>query len=97
MSKVSKEIECLTRLQGMTGQLEELLQFLKLEGLVDDNQMKSVKLAADHAKEVQGILRDLSKSGKIQLLQYEWTILPVETIVVTVVTDRNQKEFSYGL
>jgi len=94
-NKLKREIECLSRLQDLTGQLGDILQFLKLENLVDDNQMKSVKLAADHAKEVQGILRDLQLAQKLQLLEYEWSVLPVENITITLVTDRNKKEFSF--
>ena len=96
MSKVKREIECLNRLQEMTGQLEDILSFLKQESLVDDNQIKSVKLSADHAKEIRGILQDLKMRQKLQLLQYEWSVLPVENICITVITDRNQKEFIYN-
>lgn len=96
MSKVKREIECLNRLQEMTGQLEDILSFLKQESLVDDNQIKSVKLSADHAKEIRGILQDLKVRQKLQLLQYEWNVLPVEIICITVITDRNQKEFSFN-
>lgn len=96
MSKLKKEIECLTRLQDLTGQLGDILSFLKLENLIDDNQLKSVKLSADHPKEVQAILRDLQVRQKLQLLQYEWTVLPVENITITIVTDRNQKEFIFN-
>jgi hypothetical protein len=96
MSKVKREIECLARLQELTGQLEEILQFLKLENLVDDNQIKSVKLSADHPKEIRAILQDLKVRQKLQLLQYEWSVLPVENIAITVITDRNQKEFIFN-
>ena len=95
MNKTKREIECLTRLQALTGQLEEILQFLKLEGLVDDNQLKSVKQGADHPKEIQAILRDLQAKNKFQLLEYVWTILPVENIQITIITDYNQKEFIF--
>ena len=92
----SNQILCLQRLQDMTGQLEEILQFLKLEGLVDDNQMKSVTLGADHAKEIQGILKDLQVKNKLQLLEYEWNVLPVENILITIITERNQREFGFN-
>lgn len=96
MSKVKKEVECLTRLQELTGQLEDILTFLKLENLIDDNQIKTVKLSSDHPKEVRAILQDLKVRQKLQLLQYEWSVLPVENITVSVITDRNQKEFTYN-
>ena len=96
MSNISDQILCLQRLQDTTGQLEEILQFLKLEGLVDDNQVKSVRLGADHAKEIQQILRNLQVTNKLQLLMYEWNILPVENIMISIITERNSREFTYN-
>lgn len=93
---VANQINCLQRLQDTTGQLDEILQFLKQENLVDDNQLKSVRLGADHAKEIQQILRNLQVTNKLQLLNYEWNVLPVENICITIITDRNQKEFSFN-
>lgn len=93
---VTNQINCLQRLQDTTGQLDEILQFLKLEGLVDDNQLKSVRLGADHAKEIQQILRHLQVTNKLQLLNYEWNVLPVENICISIITDRNQKDFTFN-
>lgn len=96
MSQVTNQILCLQRLQDTTGQLEDIIQFLKLEQLVDDNQMKSVKLSADRAKEVQQILRNLQVTNKLQLLVYEWNVLPVENICISIITERNQRDFSFN-
>ena len=95
-SKLTKEIECLKRLHETTSQLSDILLFLKQELLVDDNQIKTVKLQADHPKEVQAILRDLQLKGKLQMLEYEWSVLPVENIRIHIITDRNQKEFVFN-
>lgn len=94
-TKTKREIECLSRLQELTSQMEDILIYLKLEGLVDDNQMKSIKLTPDRPKEVQAILKDLQANGKLQMLTYEWSVLPVENITITIITDRNQKEFIF--
>lgn len=93
---IANQINCLQRLQDTTGQLEDLLQFLKLENLIDDNQLKSVRLNADHAREVQSILRGLQLNNKLQLLSYEWNILPVENICISIITERNSKEFTFN-
>lgn len=93
---VANQINCLQRLQDTTGQLEDILMFLKLENLIDDNQIKSVKLGADHAKEVQQILRNLQVTNKLQLLMYEWNILPVENILISIITERNSRDFTFN-
>lgn len=96
MGKVAKQIECLARLNELTGQLFDIVYFLKDEGLIDDNQIRTVKGSSDGPKEIQLMLRDLQVRGKIQLLEYTWNVLPVENIVVYLITDRNQKEFVYN-
>lgn len=96
MKNTRKEIECLARLQVTTQQLDQILFFLKQENLIDDNLIKSTRQSADHAKEIQLILRDLQVKQKLQLLEYEWTILPVENIKISIITDRNQAEFVFN-
>ena len=96
-NKLKREIECLQRLQDLTGQLEDILQFLKLENLVNDNQLKTVKLSADHAKEVQSILRNLQIEGKLQLLEYQLRLLQLELSYTTRLSmHRNLKMLQKG-
>lgn len=94
-TKSRYEIECLSRLQDLTGQLEDVLDFLKIEGLISDNDLRAIKLSSDKAKEMHLLLKKL-QGEKLQLLKYEWTILPVEHIALFILTDRNFKEFSYS-
>ena len=96
MNKTRREIECLSRLQQMTSQLDNILMFLRQEELVDDQQIKTTKQSPDFAKDIQAVLRDLQVRNKLQLLEYTWTILPVENIRLYIVTDRNQQEFVYN-
>jgi|ERR1035437_8034063 uncharacterized protein HemY len=95
-TKLKREIDCLKRLHDLTSQLDDILSFLKQEGLVDDNQIRSLKQNADHPKELQALLRNLQKSNKIQMLEYVWTILPVENISIDIITDRNRKLFEFN-
>lgn len=92
----SKEIEFLTRLQQLTHQLEDILFFLKQEGLIDDVQIKSVKSSPDHPKDVHKMLSTLKISGKLLLLEYTWEVLPIERMKLLIITERNSKEFIYG-
>lgn len=96
MNNTRREIECLSRLQATTQQLDQILFFLKQENLIDDNRVKSTRQSADHAKEIQLILRELQTKQRLQLLEYEWTLLPVENIKISIVTDRNQAEFVFN-
>lgn len=95
MNKTKREIDCLTRLQSLTGQLDDILDFLKLEDLINDGEIKFIRNSSDKAKEVQIFLKDLQVRQKVQMLMYEWSILPIENISITIITDKNQREFIY--
>lgn len=96
MANKTNKILCLQRLQDVTGQLPDILEFLKQEQLIDDVMMKSVKQSSDYAKEIYTILSDLQVRNKLQLLEYEWNVLPVENILLTIITERNQREFTFN-
>jgi len=87
---------CLNRLQETTQQLNSIVDFLKQESLLDDQVIRNIKSSPDFSKYVQETLRDLQVRNKLQLLEYEWNILPVETIRIYIVTDRNQAEFVFN-
>ena len=96
MNKVRREIECLNRLHTLNPTFDDMFAFLFQEGLVSREYIKDTKAAADIGKVLQGKLSELSKENKLQLLEYEWTILPVERIKVLIITDRNQKSFDWN-
>ena len=94
-TKIRHEVECLRRLNELTPVYEELLQFLKAESLLSSEQLKVIRLSPeiDRAKLLQEELDHLAKDSKIQLLAYEWSILPTEVIRITVITDKTHREF----
>lgn len=95
-TKVGREIACLQRLHELTQQLSDIVAFLKLEGLVDDNQIRNLRQSADFPKEMQLILRDLQVRQKLQLLSYNWQVLPVENIDIHIITDRDSRNFTFN-
>ncbi len=93
---IKKEIECLARLSDLTGALSDILGFLLSEQIIKADVIKGIMASSDHPKLTQALLRSLQTENKIQLLEYEWNVLPVERIKIVIVTDRNSKEFSYN-
>lgn len=94
-TKITKEIECLKRLHEMTSQLTDIVAFLKQDGLVTDNEIKSLQLAADYPKDVRLLLTALKNDGKLQMLVYTWNVLPAENICIHIITDREAKMFEF--
>ena len=92
-----REVECLERLQQKTAQFSEILDFLQFERLMTPDESRTIIVAMDKANRLQLHLANLKTTEKLQLLDYEWTILPVERISLTIVTDRSKKEFTWNI
>lgn len=95
MSKRSKQIECLNRLNDLDGSVQQIALFLREEKIITQDQLNLVRSSPMQGKELQGILAQLVSDEKLQLLEYQWWILPVEIIAITIVTDSLKREFSY--
>lgn len=85
--------ECLERLQALSNGVDDLLAFLVDEKIVSAEQFTSLVRSSTKYRELAVILKG---SDKIQLLEYEWQILPTERVKITIVTEQAQKIVSYG-
>lgn len=93
MRNSKREVECLKRMQALTPMFEELIAFLLQEFLISKEELKLFKASSEQARLLQAKLAILSDERKLQLLEYEWTLLPTERIRINIVTDRGFKEF----
>lgn len=96
MGNTKKEIDCIKRLQDKSGSIDEILDFLVAEKLMTLEEAKKVKQSSDEAKEIHAYLKALSKADKLQMLEFEWVVLPIEIIKIHIVTNRDSKQFTYN-
>lgn len=96
INKTKREIECISRLQGLSLAIDDILGFLLSESMITKEQIKHLRSSADQAKMLHSYLLNLSKENRLQLLEYEWQVLPVERIKILLISDKNSKEFSYN-
>jgi hypothetical protein len=94
MRNTKREIECLQKLHSSTVIYEELVQFLRAERLLSQDELLVIRGDPDKAKRLQAKLADLSRDNKLELLEYEWVLLPVERIKIVIVTENGLKEFT---
>lgn len=90
-----RKIEFLNRLFKLAACYDEMLDFFKNEKLISDFQLDSLKNDSDKAKYIVEMLENLKQHDKLLLLDYEWQILPIERLKLTVITERVSKEFGY--
>jgi len=93
MRNTKREIECLKRLEQLSPVYEELLGFFVQERLITAEEIKVMRQSPEQARLLQAKLAVLSSEQRIQLLEYEWAILPVERIKLNIVTDHGHREF----
>lgn len=96
MNKTRRQIECIARLQHLGGNVDDILEYLLGENLILKEDARVLRLNPEAAKAMQLMLAKLHHDNKFQLLEYEWTILPVERIKIHIITDRSSKEFVYN-
>lgn len=80
-------------MQALTPMFEELTAYLAQEFLLSKEELKEFKVSPEQARLLQAKLATLSDERTLQLLEYEWTLLPTERIRINIVTDRGFKEF----
>jgi len=94
-----KQIEFLDRMFDRLKNRQEILEFLKLTKMINDDQMQTIlhEPHQTHSTAIAGLLANLVKDEKVQMVSYDWTILPKETMRLTIVTDLDKKEFLYSV
>ena len=90
-----RKIEFLNRLFKLATCYDELIIFLKSEKLLSDFQLDELKNNSDKAKYLIELLEALKQKDKLLLLDYEWQLLPIERLKLTIITERVSKEFVY--
>jgi 3-methyladenine DNA glycosylase AlkC len=92
-----KKIEFLDRMFKLLNNRFEILDFLKQEKIITDDTMQNLlnQHHSSHPSLIVSLLDELAQTEKLQLLNYEWTILPKELLQLTIVTEQTKKQFTY--
>lgn len=92
-----REIDCIARLFHINPQMDEMLEFMLQEHIIDAEELPFIKREVDKPKYIYFALNKAKAKGLIHLLDFEWTLLPVERIKITLVTNSATKEFGHAL
>ena len=95
---MNKKTECLKKLFKLLHCRQDILEFLAEEKVIPTVAVQDI-LHQDHnthAAQIVTILDNAVKEEQLQLVDYEWSILPIERICLTVVSNSTKKEFRYG-
>jgi hypothetical protein len=90
-----KKIECLRRLYDLNQSiLSEIMSFLKDNDIIEENDVYEYKVSLNKPEFLYKTLESIKK--KVQMVSFQWTILPDEFIIISIATEKEYKEFIYG-
>lgn len=94
-----KKIEFLENLFKKLQCRVEILGFLRDEKIISDDVVAHILNDPHntHSTQIFSLLEKLQKEDKLQLVDYEWAILPKELIKLTLVTHSTKREFTYSV
>lgn len=94
---MNKRIECIKRLLRKNQSYNEICEWFLMYDLADEITVNSYTREQERAEFILETLLKAEQDKFLQLLDFEWTILPLETIRITCISDREEREFTYGL
>lgn len=93
---MNKKIECIKRLFKKNNSYGEITEWLMSVKLTTQYEVDSKTRDQERAEFILEILQQAEKDEFFMLLDFEWTVLPIEQIKITCVTEREEVHFTYG-
>ena len=92
------EIDCLIRLEERASSLHSMIEFLAQEKVISTLQRQSLygALKSELPHELHNALHNALHLEKLQLVDYIWTLLPTETICITIVSTHARQDFTWN-
>ncbi len=91
----SMEKQCFGRLVEQGSCYSELKAFMLDEGILHKADLPLLVVSNNKSLYLANKLDEAKESGKIQLMSFEWTVLPSENINLLIITDRTNKTFTF--
>ena len=92
---VQRKVRALDRLFKLSNCFAELAQVLVEDKVLTQQQIRSV-YDASFTQYYHDLLEHALREEKLDILDYEWQVLPFERIKLTLVTPMRHKEFLYS-
>ena len=93
---MNKKVECIKRLFKKQSCYHTMCEWLIELKLLTKQEANTFTREQERAEFMLLILEKAEKEEKFMLLDFEWTILPLETIKIMITTEREEKVFSFG-
>ena len=92
---IQRKVRCLDRLMKLSNCFSEFAAVLVEDKVLTQQEILTV-YDAKFGQYYYELLERAVKAEKLDVLDYEWQVLPFERIRLTIVTPRRHKEFIYS-
>ena len=92
---MNKRIECIKRLVD-ADRFYEFTEWLIEHKIIKKEDTIGLDRNQEKAEFIYATLKRAEKEEQLILLDFEWSLLPLETIKIICVTELEKKEFTYG-
>jgi hypothetical protein len=89
-------VECLRKLFRVSNCFDDIIEHLVADKVIPEITADTIYLQSDKTKALCHTLFKARNEDKLQLLHFEWTTLPVERILVRVITNMSAKEYTHN-
>ena len=92
------EIECLIKLNSKVECFSDMIELLSNEKVIDLHTRHKLlsELPLELPYAIHKTLNNALQAEALQLVDYNWVILPKETISVTVITKHSRRDFTWN-
>ena len=93
---MNRQIDCFARLMSLQGSLDDVIDFLLEEKMMKPEEVPTYRKEVNKSQYVWNLFNEAKKAEKIMLFDFEWQLLPIERIKITIVTERSSKSFHHN-
>jgi hypothetical protein len=91
-----RKLEALRILTSKVYDPMEIAATLKADGILSERTFLELRSESDKTEKLFILLEQARSDEKIDLLDYEWVMLPTHFVKLTIVTKYGLREFQYG-
>jgi len=94
---MNRKTECVERLLEKSYLWEDISEWLVDNKFASTLEIDNVSRTIERAEFIYNLLKVNEANDKIILLDFEWVLLPKEYIRIICTTEKEEKEFTYGI
>jgi hypothetical protein len=90
-----RKLAALRELTNHTVGVMDIMGDLINEGVLNKADREAVSVAEDKCEKLFILMELANRNGKVQLMNYDWQLLPTQRVKLIIVTDATTKEYLY--